>query len=445
MKHATDIAAAVKAGNVTAIQIIDRCLAALDSGPNLNAITRILADRARHEAAQIDSAIAAGKPVGPLAGVPYGVKDLFDIADQPTTAGSVLYADASPAKQDAEAISRLREAGAILVATLNMDEFAYGFATINAHHGTTRNPHDANRLAGGSSGGSAAIVASGQLAFSLGSDTNGSIRVPASLTGLYGLKPTHGALPMEGVFPFADSFDDIGHFATSIPDLKTIWEVLSAQTASTTDQTLRIARLGGRFRENADPDQLIAIDAIASDAPIIDLPDIAKARSAAFLITAYEGGAVHREALTKNPMAFDPATRDRLMAGALLPRALYEQAQAFRISFKQKITSLFADYDVLLAPATPCVAPTIADPRVLIDGAMTPAGRDLGIHTQPISFTGLPALSVPLYRPGRLPLGLQLIGKPNAEPTLFQFAQTLEDRGLVGISPPVGAYQGEYA
>ena len=214
MRSAIDIASAVRSGRTTALAVTETCLAALEAAdPSLRAVTRLLSDRARREAAAVDAAIAAGRDPGPLAGVPYGVKDLFDIQGLPTTAGSSLYADAPPATHDAEAIVRLRAAGAILVATLNMDEFAYGFATINARHGTTRNPHDTDRLAGGSSGGSAAVVSAGLLPLSLGSDTNGSIRVPASLTGIYGLKPTHDALPMAGVFPFARSFDDAGPFA----------------------------------------------------------------------------------------------------------------------------------------------------------------------------------------------------------------------------------------
>ena len=429
---------------MTAAQLVDRCLAALKAdGRRLVAVTQILADRARREAKLVDAAIADGKDPGPLAGVPYGVKDLFDIAGLPTTAGSALYANAPPAQQDAEAIRRLQAAGAILVATLNMDEFAYGFATINAHHGTTRNPHDEERLAGGSSGGSAAVVAASLLPFSLGSDTNGSIRVPASLTGIYGLKPTHGGLPLEGVFPFAASFDDIGPFALSVADLQTIWEVLADDKVAVEPSALRVGRLGGPFRENADPDQIAAIDALAPDAPIVCLPDIARARSAAFLITAAEGGAVHRAAFAQDAMAFDPATRDRLMAGALLPPALYDEAQSFRSAFKQAIAEQLADYDVLLAPAAPCVAPTIADPRIVINGALEPARRDLGIHTQPISFTGLPALAVPLLRPGQLPLGLQLIGRPGGEPMLFRFAAELEEKGLIGASQPVGAFEGD--
>ena len=441
--QAVDIAAAVRGGQIRATEVVERCLTRLAQGDPFAAVTRVLAERARAEAAQVDAARAAGHDPGPLAGVPYGVKDLFDVAGLPTTAGSGLYADAAPAATDAEAIVRLRQAGAVLVATLNMDEFAYGFATINARHGTTRNPHDRTRLAGGSSGGSAAVVAGGMLPFSLGSDTNGSVRVPASLTGLYGLKPTHGALPLGGVFPFAHSFDDVGPFATSVADMRCIWHVLTGVRDAGEGKgegggDLRLARLGGRFRDNADPDQLSAIDAMAPDAPIIVLPDIARARSAAFVITAFEGGALHADALGRAAMQFDPATRDRLIAGALLPRALYDKAQTFRLQFNQVLAELVADHDVLLAPAAPCVAPPIADPRILIDGAMAPARADLGVHTQPISFTGWPSLAVPLRRPGRLPLGLQLIGKPGGEAGLLRLAAMLEHKGWTGYTAPVG-------
>jgi aspartyl-tRNA(Asn)/glutamyl-tRNA(Gln) amidotransferase subunit A len=447
VKHATEIAAAVRARRTTATAVVERCLAALMADDNrLVAVTRVLAERARHEAALVDAAIAAGRDPGPLAGVPYGVKDLFDVAGLPTTAGSELYAGAAPATTDAVAIQRLGAAGAVLVATLNMDEFAYGFATINAVHGTTRNPYDLSRIAGGSSGGSAAVVAAGLLPFTLGSDTNGSIRVPASLTGIYGLKPTHDALPMAGVFPFAKSFDDIGPFATSPSDLALLWDVLRAGSgrSDTEIDPVRVARLGGRFAVNLDPAQQTAIDAIAPDAPMVDLGDVARARSAAFLITAFEGGAVHRAAFARGEaMRFDPATRDRLLAGALLPDALYDRAQAFRTAFKDTLASVFAEHDILIAPAAPCVAPTIADPWIVIDGERTPARRDLGVHSQPISFAGLPALAVPLKRPGQLPLGLQLIGRPGGEQMLFRFAEMLEERGLTGVCAPGEAFQGD--
>ena len=439
MTSALEIAGMVRAGRVSAADVVEQALASIAADP-VNAVTRALPERARREAEQIDAAVSAGRDPGPLAGVPYGVKDLFDVAGLPTTAGSAIYADAPPALADAEALQRLRKAGAVLVATLNMDEFAYGFATINATHGTTRNPHDRARLAGGSSGGSAAVVAAGMLPFSLGSDTNGSIRVPASLCGVYGLKTTHGSLPMAGVFPFAESFDDAGPFARELADLRCVWEVLRGAAVPDAAPPLRLARLGGRFAENVDPDQLAAIAAIAPDAPVIELPDIARARSAAFLITAFEGGSLHRAALARDAMAFDPATRDRLIAGGLVPRSLYDAAQAFRADFCDEIDRCIDGYDVLLAPAAPCVAPTIADPTIAIDGQQRPARSDLGIHTQPISFAGLPALSVPLLRPGRLPLGLQLIGRRGGEAALFGFAAMLEAQGMIGFSAPEGEF-----
>ncbi len=442
MRTATQIAAAVRAGEVSAITVTTRALDALAADPHV-AVTRVLAERAMAEAAAVATTVACKRDPGPLAGVPYAVKDLFDVAGHPTTAGSAARAASAPAATDAEAIRRLRGAGAVLCGTLNMDAFAYGFATVNADYGTTRNPHDPARLAGGSSGGSAAAVAAGLVPFALGSDTNGSVRVPASLCGLYGLKPAHGSLPLAGTFPFAESFDDVGPFTTCLDDMALVWGVLRGEPVPDAVARPRVARLGGRFRANADPAQLAAIDAIAPDAPVIELPDIARARSAAFLITAYEGGHLHREALAANAMAYDPAVRDRLIAGALLPAALYERALAFRTEFLARMQPLLAEYDVLLAPAAPCAAPPISDPRIVIDGVMSPARSDLGIHTQPITFTALPVLAVPLRRPGALPLGLQLIGKPGGEGALLRLAAELEARDITGVTMPDSACAGE--
>jgi aspartyl-tRNA(Asn)/glutamyl-tRNA(Gln) amidotransferase subunit A len=436
------LAAQVRAGTVSAVALARTAIAALRADPHV-AVTRVLEDRALAEAAAVDATVAAGGDPGPLAGVPYGVKDLFDVAGLPTTAGSAVRADAPPAGTDAVAIARLRKAGAVLTATLNMDEFAYGFATINAAHGTTRNPHDPARLAGGSSGGSAAVVAAGVLPFALGSDTNGSIRVPASLCGLYGLKPAHGSLPVEGTFPFAESFDDIGPFAASLDDLAAVWGVLRGAPLESSTAPLRLARLGGRFRENADPAQISAIDAVAPGSALVEWPDIARARSAAFLITATEGGRLHRETLAARALDYDPQVRDRLIAGALLPDDLYQRALAFRAEFLARVTASIAEFDVLLAPATPCAGPPIDDPRVLIDGAWTLARADLGIHTQPITFTGLPSLAVPLKRPGQLPLGLQLIGKPGGEGALLALAARLEAEGITGVTAPSRLLTGE--
>lgn len=430
------MAAAIKGGRLSASALMRQTIADIGKhNSGLCAVTRLLEARALERAALIDREIAEGRDPGPLAGVPFGVKDLFDVAGLPNTAGSAMRRSAPAASVDAEAIRRLENAGAILLATLNMDEFAYGFATINAHHGTTRNPHDLSRLAGGSSGGSAAAVAAGLLPLTLGSDTNGSIRIPAALCGLYGIKPTHGGLPMAGVAPFVDSFDDIGPFAASLADLRIAYEVLRGKAIEPlSGNDLRIARLDGWFARNISDEMAQGIaqvtDVLGADQA--ELPEVETARSAAYLITAAEGGALHMPDLRHRALAFDPATRDRLIAGATVPISAYQEAQRFRTWFRAQAARLFDRFDVLIAPTAGDVAPTVVDPVVLVDGMATPARASLGLFTQPLSFIGLPVLAVPLARAGRLPLGLQLIAAPEAERKLFALAARLEQAGIIG-------------
>lgn len=426
---ALEIAAAVRSGATSAVAVAESAIAAIRTRDGaIGAVTRLLAGRALAEAAAVDAAVAAGRDPGPLAGVPYGVKDLFDVAGLPTTAGAAIRRDAVPAAGDAEAIRRMHAAGAVLVATLNMDEFAYGFATVNATWGTTRNPHDPDRLAGGSSGGSAAAVAGGLLPLSLGSDTNGSIRVPAALTGTWGLRPTHGALPMAGVFPFVDSFDDIGPFAATLDDLELAWRVLGG--VGEAGPAPRVARLGGWFARDLGEELAAALDALAL--PSVALADVERARSAAFVMTAGEGGARHLPELRRRALEFDPATRDRLIAGALMPASFYLAAQAFQAPFRAAALRVFEDYDVLVAPTVADVAPRIDDPFVTVAGERVPARAHLGRYTQPLSFIGLPVIAAPLRRPGRLPLGIQLVGRPGGEGALFALARRWEAAGVLG-------------
>lgn len=433
------IAADVRTGRRSAVSFAEQAVARIRAEDGRYAsVTRLLDERALAEAAAVDAQVAAGKDPGPLAGVPYGVKDLFDVAGLPTTAGAGMRRDALPATADARAIARYKAAGAVLVATLNMDEYAYGFATINAAFGTTRNPHDPARLCGGSSGGSAAAVAAGFLPLSLGSDTNGSIRVPASLCGLYGLKPTHTGLPMEGVFPFVDSFDDIGPFAAGIADLKLAWEALGGGAPSPLSPG-KVARLGGWFLDNVCPEAVEGIDAIAAHLgglPTVELPEVGRARSAAFMMTAAEGGARHLPELRHRALEFDPQTRDRLLAGAMLPASAYFAAQRFREWFRKQADAVFRDHHILIAPATTEPAPLVDDPNITIAGQRVPARAHLGILSQPLSFIGLPVIAVPLKRPGKLPLGLQLIGPPGGENQLFALAEQLEAAGLIGATHP---------
>ncbi|MEG3122897.1 AtzE family amidohydrolase [Sphingomonas sp. GB1N7] len=439
---AIHIAAEVRGGRVPAVSVARHSIALIrERDGTIGAVTRLLEERALAEAGAVDAVVAAGGDPGPLAGVPYGVKDLFDVAGLPTTAGAAMLRDAPPAVRDAEAIERMRAAGAVLVATLNMDEFAYGFATVNAAFGTTKNPHDIRRLAGGSSGGSAAAVAAGMMPIALGSDTNGSVRVPAALCGLYGYKPAHGSLPMAGVYPFVDSFDDIGPFANSIAELELVYRVLGGEAfeaeTGEPETGFRVAKLSGWFVDNLSAEMADALRPFDT-LPKVVLPDVDAARSAAFLMTAAEGGARHLSELRRRAMAFDPATRDRLIAGAMLPAAQYLAALEVRARFRASADAVFQHCDIVVAPCVGEVAPSIEDPVVTVDGERVPARAHLGRLTQPISFIGLPVIAAPLRRPGKLPLGAQLIGAPGREGALFAYARQLEAAGVIGVSPSEG-------
>jgi len=428
---AATLAAQVRSGTITAVAVAQESLRRIKASDSLLAVTRCLDGRALQEATAVDAKIARGQDPGPLAGVPYAVKDLFDVAGLPTTAGAARLEFADPATHDAEAIARLHAAGAVLVATLNMDEFAYGFVTDNARWGITRNPHDHACFAGGSSGGSAAAVAGGLVSFALGSDTNGSIRIPASLCGVYGIKPTHGALPMTGVYPFVDTFDDIGFFTRTAADLALIDAVVRDHAAPPTSAT-HAALLGGWFAQNLTPEMQSALATLTNalaPLPLVEVAGVAQARSAAFLITAYEGGILHAPALRDDALSYDPATRDRLIAGAALPPALHAEALAVRDQFALQFQKLFDRFDVLIAPVVMGPAPRIDHPVVLIDGEEKPARANLGLMTQPISFLGLPVVTVPLAVPG-MPLGVQLIGPKGSDATLMAYAAELERNGV---------------
>ncbi|SIQ62271.1 MULTISPECIES: AtzE family amidohydrolase [Acidiphilium] len=433
---ATAIAAAVRGGRISARAVLEDHLARIAAHDGVfNCFTTLTTDRARDEADAVDAKIAAGGDAGPLAGVPVAVKNLYDIAGLPTRAGSKLYRDAAPAMADAPVLARLIDAGAVLLGALNMDEFAYGFTTENAHDGPTRNPHDVARSAGGSSGGSAAAVAAGFAPITLGSDTNGSIRLPAALCGVFGLKPTYGALDRCGTFPFVDSLDHLGPFARCPEDIARAFDVMRgvAPTPIGDAGEMRVATLGGWFAQQATPAALDAVRLVAAALGAQGeavLPEAGRARAAAFCITAAEGGALHFEMLKTRAEEYDPATRPRLMAGALLPAHIVQAAQRFRAWFAAQAALLFERYDALLAPVTPCAAPLIGQARMMLGGKEVPVRPNLGLYTQPISFIGLPVVAVPVYAAGALPLGVQIITAPGREAVGLALAKRLEADGV---------------
>src|SRR5215813_12053587 len=225
--QASEIAAAVREGRTSASAVVRAALAHIAADdPVLNAFTAVLGERALGRARALDNARLEGRELGVLAGVPLAVKNLFDIAGLPTLAGSKINRERAPAQYDATLVERLEAAGAVLVGALNMGEYAYDFTGENVHYGPSRNPHDLNRMTGGSSGGSGGAVGGGLVPLALGSDTNGSIRVPSSLCGIFGLKPTYGRLPRNRTFPFVASFDHLGPFARSVGDLALAYDAM---------------------------------------------------------------------------------------------------------------------------------------------------------------------------------------------------------------------------
>ncbi len=456
---AGEIASAIGSGEATASAVVETALARITSlNPTLNAFTDVTAERARAKAQAIDAARAAGEPLGPLAGVPFAVKNLFDVKGLATRAGSKINRDRPAAARDATLIERMESAGAVLVGALNMGEYAYDFTGENVHDGPSRNPHDTDRMTGGSSGGSGSAVGGGLVPIALGSDTNGSIRVPSSFCGIFGLKPTYGRLSRARSFPFVASLDHLGPFARTTRDLALAYDAMQGSDAADPACTkraiepvtsalergaggLRIAVAAGYFRKGADGLALAAVDKVAAALGIerrIELPEAQRARAAAFVITMSEGAALHLDRLRSRPKDFDPAVRDRLIAGALIPGSLVARAQKFRRWYRERVLELFGEVDAILAPATPCTAPLLGQKTLVLDGVEVPLRPNIGIYTQPISFIGLPVVAVPVAL-DPLPIGVQIITAPWREDLALAIAYELETRGIVGAPRPKGA------
>ncbi len=443
-EEAATTAEGVRQGRTRATQVVEAALDRIGrEGERYNCFTQVLAAQARADAARIDAAIKAGGNPGTLAGVPFAVKNLFDVAGQVTLAGSKINRDNPPAKEDAAVVRALRGAGAVLLGMLNMDEYAYGFTTENTHYGPARNPYDLARSAGGSSGGSSAAVAAGLVPFSLGTDTGGSIRVPASLCGLFGLKPTFGRVARDGTALFSPSVDHVGPLARSVRDLAMVFDLLQPDpvTPVLNDglRGLRVALAGGYFQEYAEPEAVAAArrvaEALGARGELV-VPHAAEGRAAATIVTAVEGSGLHLANLRKRPQDFDPMTRDRFLAAALLPGSVYSRAQSARRAYQHEVNALFAQVDILVTPTTPIAAPLIGQEQVGFGGAAFPARAHLGRYTIPFSIIGLPALSVPVRGAGALPRGAQLIAAPFKEAVLLRAAAHLEAQGVAGFTPP---------
>ena len=460
--NTTQMADAVARGEVSAVELARAAIEQIArTDERVNAFTDVLRDRALADAEAVDKARRRRETLPPLAGVPYAVKNLFDVQGITTLAGSKINRTHPPAKADAVLVQRMQAAGAVLVGALNMDEYAYGFTTENSHEGPCHNPHDLSRIAGGSSGGSGASVAAGQVPIALGSDTNGSIRVPSSLCGVWGLKPTFGRLTRRGSYPFVHSIDHLGPIADSVQGLALSYDAMQGPDALDAGchaldvqaampmltqgvKGLRIGVLGGYFHDNARPAarEVVAQAAAALGARDEALwPDAALGRAAAFLITASEGGNLHLDDLRTRVEDFEPLSVDRFISGVLQPTAWYLRAQRFRRVYRDRVNALFKDWDVLIAPATPVQATVVGAETIDINGVTLPTRPSMGLLAQPISFAGCPVVAAPMWPTGEgaipgLPLGVQLIAAPWREDLALRAGHALAEAGVAAVRAP---------
>ena len=422
---------------------LDR-ISALDA--RLRAFITVCADSALQSARASEADLMAGKVAGPLHGVPWAPKDLYSTKGVRTTGGSKILGDSVPAA-DATVVARLGAAGAIVLGKLNMHEFAYGPEGLNAHYGDARNPWDAraHRITGGSSSGSGAAVAAGLAPGSLGSDTGGSIRIPASLCGITGLKPTYGRVSRAGVLPLAWSMDHVGPMTRTARDCALMLNAIAGYDPAdpTTsvlpvpDYTaalrgdvkgLRVGLLCAHFTDVATAEVRAAVEAAAEQleraGAILDevnLAGVLHVAAASSAIVASEALAYHAGWMRARPQDYQPDVRERLRMGAFVSGAHYVRAQQLRALVRAEVDEALAKRDVLLAPATPIPAPVLGERETTLGDGTSDVRAALIRLTRPFNYSGHPAAAAPCgFTAGGLPIGLQIVGRPFDEATVLR-------------------------
>ena len=413
---------ALRSRELSVVEHVTDALDRLAADP-FNAVITLDAERALARAAALDAELAAGRWRGPLHGVALGVKDLIDVAGLPTRAGSLVLADAPPAAADAPVVARLVEAGAVVVAKLHTHEFAYGPTGDVAATGPARNPHDPTRITGGSSSGSAAAVAAGHLPLALGTDTGASVRTPAALCGVVGLKPAYGHLSTEGAFPLSETLDHVGLITADVHSASVAWDVLDRPDGTGGGiQTpgVRGVRVGVPFDaywRAADPsiDAVVAaaverLRAAGAEVVAVGTPMIDELAATYPVIVGAEAWATHADAFTRSPELFQPVTRSRLAPNADLPARAYVDALRARRRLAAAMRAAL-DVDVLVLPTTRLRATPIGAETVTVDGVEVPVRPSLLALTLPFNLTGWAAASVPgEVAEGELPVGVQVVG-----------------------------------
>jgi aspartyl-tRNA(Asn)/glutamyl-tRNA(Gln) amidotransferase subunit A len=423
-----DLAAAYRDGARTPVDVVDEALDRIERlEPSLNAFAHRMADAARDEARLRTDELRAGQVRGPLHGIPVAIKDLIEVAAVPTGYGSKVEPPRI-ASRDAVLVARLRAAGAVILGKTNLLEYAYGVA--HPEVGQTNNPHDPTRTAGGSSGGSAAAVAAGIVPLAVGTDTGGSIRIPAAYCGIVGLKPGFGLVPLDGVFPLSWSLDHAGPLARSVADAALLLEALSGQPMPLSAVPLTGMRIGVLGRHvSGTPLGLAVSDSFARAIGVlrargaqvreIDVDGLDRANRTLMTILLPEASVIHRRLHALNPEGYAAGTRSQIEAGFRVPATDYVEAKRSQEALRSGVEASFAQVDVLVSPSVPFVAPA-EDPELAEgeDSEMLASGF--------ANVTGHPSLSLPCGFADGLPVGMQLTGPLGRDARLLSLAAALE-------------------
>jgi len=428
----------LRAGKITALDFTDTCLRRIEElQPRLNAFIRVMADEARREADTADRELASGIDRGPLHGVPIAVKDLIDITGVPTTAASRVR-DGHVAAADAPVITNLRQAGAVLIGKTNLDEFAFGTTSENSAFGPVRHPIDPSRSPGGSSGGSAVAVATGMALAALGTDTGGSIRIPAAACGTSGLKPTLGEISTEGVVPLARTLDHVGPFARTVGDARLVYRALLGSNdeplAASSPRAFRLGVPRGYLCDLLDADVRARFDEAVTalrraGASITDvtIPHASSTPAVYIHIHSSEAATYHARSLDTHADRYTPVVRRRLEVGRYVLAQDYVRAMEGREVLRGEVDAALADCDALLLPALPIPAPPIGADTVIVNGAAEPVRALMLRETQLFNVTGHPAISIPCGVTSQgLPVGLQVVGHRNRTDALLSVGLTVE-------------------
>jgi aspartyl-tRNA(Asn)/glutamyl-tRNA(Gln) amidotransferase subunit A len=439
-----ELARSLRRRQVSPVELVDAYARRIAEAEGLRAYITVPDERACREARRAEQRLSRHE-AGALLGVPIAVKDLFATRALRTTAGSRILRDWVPSR-DAAAVARLRAAGAIILGKTNLHEFAYGVTNANPWWGVARNPHDPRRSPGGSSGGSAIAVVAGLCAGALGSDTGGSIRIPASLCGCVGLKPTFGAIPLDGAVPLGWSLDHAGPLARTVDDAGLLLDVLGGRHEGPTARRvptrgLRVGVLRGPIMQNVQPWVARQVDAAARGlrrrglrVREVRIPEIEWTVATQLVTLRAEASAVHGRWIRTRPGAYGSDVRTRLQLGALVGGADYVLAQRMRARIRGAIARAFREVDVLLLPTTPITAPVVGDRTVRWRSGEEPVAGALVRLTAPFNLAGVPALSVPYGAAAGLPIGVQLVGQWNDEARLLAVGRLIED--LAQEQPP---------